>query len=923
MNVGKHYFLFVIVLFLLIPLVSSTEEGLILHYDFTADALDDSSNSNNGELGAAAHIVNGAVTLDGTANSFIAAQNINNFASNAITISFWANNLGAIPASSDAGGTEGATLLSYVVDGAPEQNANKIKIFITRTPSQKLRMEMSGSDLIIVPPWTIYDNNWHHFVITWSSRTGRAALYVDGISKNREARGENRINIATGKSLSSGGTLVVGQSQVCEYPALCAPLAGQPQVQGGFNTATAFRGQVDNIRIYNIELGGIRISDLSRARGPGVPEICDNAVDDDVDGFIDCRDWGDCAIPACTQDLQGDRDNDLLANSEDNCPDFAAPAQVDWDNDGIGNACDNCEQAANPNQEDSDADAIGNACDNCLSTANADQADADGDGIGNACVGEDLDEDSIADGSDNCPSLPNRNQQNSDVDGYGDACDNCPLVTEYPLSDADGDGAGDACDPDDDNDNLVDANDNCPLVANPDQIDSERDGAGDACDPNDDNDGYEDNLDNCPTVFNTAHYGEDPNVVDNQWDVDRDGRGDACDPDDDNDAVLDAQDNCPRAGNADQQDTDRNGVGDACERDDDNDGIDDDYDNCPLVPNPGQENLDSGSEGDNKQGDVCDDDDDNDRVPDARDNCPYTRIIYGATVAFFDQTDSDNDGLGDPCDNDDDNDIVPDWLDNCRTIPNPDQSNTDWWLDRFGDVCDPDDDNDWVCDTPVNLCTFGLLSNGVPVMDNCPRSPYQPNPDQRDTNGDGKGDVCQDDDDGDGVTDHDNCPLVANPNQNDNDRDNSGDACDNDDDNDDIPDRDDYCPLLRSERNPLDSDGDGIPDTCDNCDNVANVDQLNFDDGDEGDACDNEWDNDGIMNINDTCPHTPIVVGRGEAMDYVAGLDPHDQSIGCFVFDQNQDDCIDLTDLFNVGKNMGSYSQFLQTIAESTDLWCR
>ena len=54
-------------------------------------------------------------------------------------------------------------------------------------------------------------------------------------------------------------------------------------------------------------------------------------------------------------------------------------------------------------------------------------------------------------------------------------------------------------------------------------------------------------------------------------------------------------------------------------------------------------------------------------------------------------------------------------------------------------------------------------------MDNCPK---KANTDQRDTDGDGLGDVC------------DNCPRVSNANQVDTDNDLVGDACDSDIDRD-------------------------------------------------------------------------------------------------------------------------------------------
>lgn len=63
----------------------------------------------------------------------------------------------------------------------------------------------------------------------------------------------------------------------------------------------------------------------------------------------------------------------------------------------------------------------------------------------------------------------------------------------------------------------------------------------------------------------------------------------------------------------------------------------------------------------------------------------------------------------------------------------------------------------------------------VDGIDNCP---LQANADQKDSNGNGIGDVC-DDYDYDGIPTYmDNCPEVANPDQKDTDKDGIGDACD-------------------------------------------------------------------------------------------------------------------------------------------------
>jgi len=178
---------------------------------------------------------------------------------------------------------------------------------------------------------------------------------------------------------------------------------------------------------------------------------------------------------------------------------------------------------------------------------------------------------------------------------------------------------------------------------------------------------------------------------------------------------------------------------------------------------------------------------------------------------------------------DDDDDGVTNPRDNCRAVPNSDQRDTD--DDGLGDLCDTSDDRDDDEDGVAN------------VRDNCPNDA---NADQRDEDGDGNGDVCDElddrDPDEDGVLENvDNCPSVPNPDQEDIDNDGQGDACDTSDDRDD--------------------DDDGVADTLDNCPDDPNPDQSDVDEDGAGDVCDTsddrDRDDDGVADTLDNCPDDP------------------------------------------------------------------
>lgn len=173
---------------------------------------------------------------------------------------------------------------------------------------------------------------------------------------------------------------------------------------------------------------------------------------------------------------------------------------------------------------------------------------------------------------------------------------------------------------------------------------------------------------------------------------------------------------------------------------------------------------------------------------------------------------------------DSDNDWIEDAIDNCKNHYNPDQKDSNG--DGKWDMCS-DDDKD----------------NIIGFYDNCP---YIYNAFQKDVNNNWVWDSCEFDKDEDGVFDSiDNCMTIKNPDQKDDDYDGIWNACDNcefynpaqwDKNQNSIW---DVCDYKIEQLKKNDKDLDKIHDNVDNCKFIANPDQVDSDDDGIGDACDN------------------------------------------------------------------------------------
>lgn len=160
---------------------------------------------------------------------------------------------------------------------------------------------------------------------------------------------------------------------------------------------------------------------------------------------------------------------------------------------------------------------------------------------------------------------------------------------------------------------------------------------------------------------------------------------------------------------------------------------------------------------------------------------------------------------------DTDGDGIVDAIDNCPFVINPDQD--DMSGNGIGNACDPDIDGDGVLNENDFFPTISL-HQGMPEGQL-----------RVDTDGDGIPDACDaactsagmyadPDADGDGVANaQDNCPMVYNPDQADTDGDGIGNSCDDDIDGDGEPNTVDNCPTIF---NPMqvDSNGNGLGDEC-------------------------------------------------------------------------------------------------------------
>lgn len=302
-----------------------------------------------------------------------------------------------------------------------------------------------------------------------------------------------------------------------------------------------------------------------------------------------------------------------------------------------------------------------------------------------------------------------------------------------------------------------------------------------------------------PTFGRDFEYGVDPDRIPNKiakYVADKSFENSSCvaatmtGPDADLDSVPDSVDNCPSESNVDQLDTDQDGLGNVCDDDDDNDGVPDSDDAFPLDPTESK-------------------DTDQDGVGDNSDQCPESPSSDAGTIDEYGCGFSDGDEDGDGKLNGED--AFPydakEWID----------SDSDGWGDNI----------------EVEFGSDKTNPNDYPMIRAVPT-------------------IFSVDSDNDGLRDaSDNCPKVSNADQLDTDNDGAGNACDDDDDGDGTPDSEDAFPLNPSES--VDTDDDGVGDNSDQCPESPDSDQGTIDSTGCGYSSKDE-DGDGVPNGSDAFP---------------------------------------------------------------------
>ncbi|MEQ8604225.1 MAG: LamG-like jellyroll fold domain-containing protein [Marivibrio sp.] len=162
-----------------------------------------------------------ALSFGGGADS-VAAPAVTGLSSGALTVELWLN-----PA-------ETANASTYPISYAAGAESDAFGIVLDDTAGPRFYLNFGGGPnagaYFDAGVDQLTPGEWAHLAVTWDQATGATAFYVNGV---KTAEGTYQ----TGEALGAGGTLVLGQDQ--------------DSVGGGFQPGEAYRGLMDEVRVWS------------------------------------------------------------------------------------------------------------------------------------------------------------------------------------------------------------------------------------------------------------------------------------------------------------------------------------------------------------------------------------------------------------------------------------------------------------------------------------------------------------------------------------------------------------------------------------------------------------------------------------------------------------------------------------------------
>lgn len=205
-----------------------------------------------------------ALHFEQSVKQWAVCSNFDEFPSTEISVCLWVR-------SSDV--THAGTPFSYAVPSQANHflihDYNNIRIFI--------------QGVFVITGVSFADGAWHHLGVTWRSATGEIVLYRDG---DVAWSGTFKKNA----TLTAGGTIVLGQDQ--------------DSLGGGFDLTQAFRGDMDEIYVFDSALDEARVETImdsgQRSRIDTIENLISGPVFTSFDitwaSVCDMRAWDHCTI---------------------------------------------------------------------------------------------------------------------------------------------------------------------------------------------------------------------------------------------------------------------------------------------------------------------------------------------------------------------------------------------------------------------------------------------------------------------------------------------------------------------------------------------------------------------------------------------------------------------------------------------------